>query len=88
MKCPFCGSEMKKGTLRSRGCNFFLPDGEKMPTFYTRKSLAKRNAIPLPPDPFGRSTVIDDWPVAYACLECRKIIMDYGKAEEDHNGRD
>ena len=24
MDCPYCGSEMNKGILRSRGCNFFL----------------------------------------------------------------
>ena len=28
MICPYCGQEMEKGTLHSRGGNYFLPDGE------------------------------------------------------------
>lgn len=28
-KCPYCGGELEKGKLISRGGNFFLPDGEK-----------------------------------------------------------
>lgn len=30
-KCPYCGGDLEKGKLISRGGNFFLPDGEKMP---------------------------------------------------------
>ena len=75
MQCPFCGNEMEHGTLRSRGSNYFLPDGQRTPTFYTASSLEKRDAIPLPPDPLGLDTTT--WPEAYCCRNCRKLIVSY-----------
>lgn len=38
-KCPYCGGELEKGKLISRGGNFFLPDGEKMPALFTERSM-------------------------------------------------
>lgn len=76
MRCPYCGDEMIKGTFRSRGGNYFLPDGEKTPILCTAKSMQKRNAIQLPPSLLNLGNDID-WPVAYACRSCRKIILDY-----------
>jgi len=66
---------MTKGTLRSRGGDYFLPDGEKVPKLYTAKSMTKCNAIPLRPYFFNMSAVVDK-PVAYACRDCQKIIID------------
>jgi len=79
MNCPNCGKEMQKGTLHSRGFNYFLPDGEKTPWAYTKASLAKRNAIPLPPNPYVFDFGGDDWPEAHACRDCRQIIIRYGE---------
>lgn len=76
MHCPFCENELIKGTFRSRGANYFLPDGEKIPKLYTAKSMAKSNAITIPPDILDISTTID-WPIAYACPDCKKIIIEY-----------
>lgn len=76
MNCPFCGKEMIKGTFRSRGKNYFLPDGQKLPIIYSVKAMAKRNAILLPPD-FLNISDIGNWPIAYACPDCKKIIIDY-----------
>ncbi len=50
--CPYCGRELEQGTFHSRGGNYFLPNGEKTPSFYTEKAMEKRKAILLPPDPF------------------------------------
>lgn len=50
--CPYCGCELEQGTFHSRGGNYFLPNGEKTPSFYTEKAMEKRKAILLPPDPF------------------------------------
>ena len=41
MKCPFCGEEMQQGKLRTRGDNYFIPDGCKTPMLYTQKSMDK-----------------------------------------------
>jgi len=76
MRCPYCGTEMTKGTFRSRGKNYFLPDGQKLPWLYSAKAMTKRNAILLPPD-FLDISDIGNWPVAYACTGCRKIVIDY-----------
>lgn len=73
MNCPFCGKEMVKGTFRSRGSNFFQPDGRKLPHWYTKKSMEKVGAVALPPDPRAGG----DHPKAYLCNVCRKIVIEY-----------
>ena len=73
MKCPICGHEMELGKLRSRGGVFFLPNGEKTPKLYTQKEMAKHRAVSFPP------FVLDffpEYPDAYVCRKCRKLIMD------------
>ena len=73
MKCPICGHEMELGKLRSRGGVFFLPNGEKTPKLYTQKEMAKHRAVSFPP------FVLDffpEYPDAYVCRNCRKLIMD------------
>lgn len=77
MNCPNCGKEMQKGTLHSRGCNYFLPDGENTPWVYTKASLEKHNAIQLPPYPYTLDFSVGDWPEAHACRDCRQIILKY-----------
>lgn len=49
MKCPFCGEEMQPGKLRTRGYNYFVPNGCKTPSLYTKKSMEKAGAIPVSP---------------------------------------
>lgn len=75
--CPWCGHELEEGTFRSRGCNFFLPINKKLPLLYTAKSMAKKNAVPLPPSLVGDPV----WPTAFICRNCKKIIIPY---EEDY----
>lgn len=76
-KCPYCGGELEKVKLISRGGNFFLPDGEKMPVLFTEKSMNKSRAILLPPDIISDGDV--QFPVGYVCRVCKKIIILYGK---------
>ncbi len=73
MKCPYCGKEMEKGTIRSRGGVYFLPDGETMPKLYSEREMSKHRAISLPP---YLLQTIPEFPTAYACRECAKMIVD------------
>lgn len=73
MDCPFCGKKMGKGTLRSRGSNFFQPEGAKLPRWYAKKHMEKAGAVPLPPSPYTGG----DWPEAHICQVCRKIVINY-----------
>ena len=74
MKCPYCSNDMEKGTLRSRGGVYFLPDDEKIPLLYTEGQMQKRNAISLPPSMFGTPV---EYPTAYLCRACSKITIEY-----------
>lgn len=74
MKCPYCGNDMEIGKLRSKGGVFFLPDGERTPKLYTQKEMARHRAVSFPP------FVLDffpDYPNAYVCRSCKKLIMDF-----------
>ena len=46
-----------------------------MPLTYFEKSLKKRNAIELPLD--GAFSFVPEYPKAYACRKCKKIIVPY-----------
>lgn len=73
MKCPYCDNQMESGKLRSRGGMYFLPDGESIPKTYSNKEMVKHKAISFPPY-LLQST---EYPTAYVCRECGKIIMDF-----------
>lgn len=78
MKCPFCGEEMQPGKLRTRGYNYFVPNGCKTPSLYTKKSMEKAGAIPVSPDAVGAACEAN-WNTAFLCPKCRKYIADYWK---------
>lgn len=80
MQCPYCGAEMELGTLRSRGCNYFLPAGETAPKLYAKKSMQQKRAVMLPPSPLGLTAPVGDdayWPQAFLCRNCRRIMLPY-----------
>lgn len=81
MTCPYCGKEMEKGTLRSGGGNYFLPDGKKPSwmRFPTIGYIERTRSIALPPDPWDMDLFANEWPVAYCCRDCKKIIIEYQK---------
>ena len=74
MKCPYCNNEMEKGKLRSKGGVYFLPDGEKIPLLYTEHEMKKHNAVYLPPYMMAHPP---EYPTAYICRSCSKIVIDY-----------
>ena len=74
MKCQCCNREMEKGELRSRGGVFFLPEGEEPPKLYTKNQMEKHNAVYLPP---YLMSIFPEYPIAYICRECSKIVIDY-----------
>lgn len=74
-KCPYCGDDIEKGAFRSRGGNYFLPDGEKTPSLYSEKAMAKRRAVSLPPDFLSLGT--PQWPNAFLCRNCKIMIIPY-----------
>ena len=41
----YCGGALEKGTLHSRGGEYFLPDGAKLPAGFTRESMEKVGAV-------------------------------------------
>jgi len=77
MKCPYCQSEMERGKLKSRGGMFFLPDGETMPKLYINAEFEKHRAISFPPHLLDIKL---EYPTAYVCRTCGKIIMDFHSA--------
>lgn len=81
MKCPYCSCDMVKGRLMGKGTTFFLPDGERSPVLYTERAMEKHNCIYLPPYYYSfngvRFLTREDYPIAYVCKECSKIIVDY-----------
>ena len=73
MQCPFCGTEMIRGELKSRGGKYFLPDGHKEPRLYTEGSMKKVGAFMLPPFPLDMPP---HFPTAYWCNMCNKLLID------------
>lgn len=78
MNCPYCSGELERGTLRSRGGEYFLPDGEKQPAWFTRKSMEQAGAVALTRNP---ALTHQGWPTAYCCRQCRKLIVPFPEAE-------
>lgn len=72
--CPYCGNPLEEGTLRSRGGNFYLPKNESVPLLYSKREMTKKRAIHLPPDFLSSAP---QWPHAYVCRKCKKIIIPY-----------
>ena len=64
MNCPYCGGALEKGTLHSRGGEYFLPDGAKLPAWFTRENMEKVGAVGLTWNP---ALTQREWPEAYCC---------------------
>ena len=78
MNCPYCNGELEKGSLRSRGGEYFLPDGAKQPTWFTRESMEQARAVRLAWNPV---LTYQEWPEAYCCRQCRKLIVPFPEEE-------
>ena len=55
MKCPRRCASKRRGTLRGREDNDFLPEEESVPELLTNHLLNKRHGVLLPPESFGLS---------------------------------
>ena len=73
--CPYCGKELERGELRSRGGNYFLPECEVPPSLHSKKEMDKRRAVMLPPDPLAFG--MPKWPNANLCRNCKLILIPY-----------
>lgn len=72
MKCPYCNEEMEMGYISSRDLLFWTKKKPIIPAF----SCLQNNAIPL--SLCGSSRI-----VAYNCMKCKKVVIDY--TEEGQN---
>lgn len=66
MKCPYCNEEMEMGYISSRD----LLCWTKKKPILSALSCLQKNAMPLS---LSSSSHI----VAYNCMKCKKIIIDY-----------
>ena len=78
--CPRCGGPMEAGKLRSRGMNFYLPEGQTAPAWFARKQMLKKRCIILPPDPLD-TKLPPQWPAAYVCRSCKFLLIPYEEYE-------
>lgn len=69
MKCPFCGKEMQQGKLRTRGDNYFVPNGCKASMLYTKKSMENAGATLVSPDCTG-AIYEENWQTTFLCIGC------------------
>ena len=77
MECPYCGNALESGIFESRGCNYFRPENQSRPRWYSLLAMERVGCIMLPPSPY-RLFPGDDMLKAYVCRQCRKIIIPYG----------
>ncbi len=76
-KCPYCRDILEEGTFRYGGGGYFLPQGKKIPMFYMESAMNKQDAIRIPPFYFPLSLNFKEFPVAYACRNCKFIMIPY-----------
>lgn len=80
-KCPYCGKDMESGVFRSRGSNYFQPDGVKPPFIYVTKWMFEKGCIPFPPDPLTAVGIDLPHPKGYLCRSCKRVILLYEDME-------
>lgn len=67
MICPFCGRELKKGTLDTPSHNANIEWYPETEESYFDKAC---NSVTI------RRTMKFEFPIAYLCFHCHKLIMD------------
>lgn len=80
MKCPYCTKEMKKGLIHSDQELSWI-NGEKR-KFFT-PSFLYEDSVVLSDFSFLKGSAV----VAYRCVDCEKIIIDYSDETSDLNYR-
>lgn len=77
MRCPKCGKEMTEGALgpSAKGSLYWARDEyfkSKIGNLFTERSAIKEGGIHIP----ARNGLIDDRTKAWACKECRFVLID------------
>ena len=80
-QCKYCGGELEEGTFYGAG-SFFVPKGKKIPATYMKRSFDKQGAIRIPPFYFPLFAPKEN-PLAYACRNCKTIMIFYEVNEEE-----
>ncbi|MBR4743488.1 MAG: hypothetical protein IK082_04770 [Oscillospiraceae bacterium] len=80
--CPYCGELLEEGELRNRGSNYYLPKDAGLPLWYSKRTMDKKGAIMLPPNPYSISFP-PVFPKAWVCRSCKIILIPYEYPEED-----
>lgn len=82
ISCVWCGKPMEKGFLASRSPSMFLPEDTELPKLLFKKNIEASNCIPLKPmhgsiNLEGQDGFYDHFEIAYACRDCKKIVIPY-----------
>ncbi|MBE6540863.1 MAG: hypothetical protein E7672_00225 [Ruminococcaceae bacterium] len=80
MNCPYCSREMEKGLIQSPNEIAWIK-GDK------RKLFAKADLHPDSVVLSELSLIKGSAVVAYRCISCCKVIIDYGDEASDLNNR-
>lgn len=74
--CPYCGKIMMQGAIVEGSIGMiWLPKDEKSSFYSTRKGIESKGGIVLDTTYLMRNN--NTWIRAYACKDCRKVIIDY-----------
>jgi len=77
MKCPYCGSEMEVGNLKTEAGPglFYMPGDKSYGIFPTQKNVENKGGIILDGPNLTRFhyTSVE----CYACKSCRKIVIPF-----------
>jgi len=74
MKCPYCNKEMNSGFIQCRDGIYWTPKKQWTPVF---SSMAD-GAVPIGEDD---RLMPNSKAIAYNCLQCKTIVIPYGKNE-------
>ena len=72
MNCPYCGKEMSVGKTYTKYGAFYVPDGEKLPSF----PLLRQDRF----SKMGGAIIADPVSSNY-CKDCKKLIISIDGAE-------
>ena len=72
MNCPYCGKEMSVGKTYTKYGAFYVPDGEKLPSF----PLLRQNRFY-----YMGGAIIADPVLSNYCKDCNKLIISLDGAE-------
>jgi len=79
MKCPYCNNEMELGYIQCRDGVTWTPKKQLVAAL----SILGKGSVSLENGAAENSRTV----YAYHCKECKKVVIDYGVAVEQHDVR-